>query len=938
MKDFLSLLSILLLVPLTAIADDPEPDFVKQIAPIFTKYCTGCHNSKDREGKLNLESFAGLQKGSENGVVLLSGQPDSSRLIRVLTGAAEPAMPPEGEKAPTPQEIALLKQWVEAGAPGPMGADLDRRILITPKISAAPAAERGVVSLTYSPDGKLLALGRFGSIELQDANSGATLRTLSDLPGKVNAIHFSRDGKTLVSASGISGLYGRATLWNVEDGKRIREIDGHLDILYDAELSPDGKLLATCSYDRAIVIWDATSGAKVRTLEGHNDAVYDVAFSIDGTVLASASGDKTIKLWKIDSGERLDTLSQPVGEQYAVTFSPDGKYFLAGGVDNRIRVWDFVSKQKAAINPLVHARFAHEGAVVALAFSPDGKSLVSAAEDRTIKRWETENYTQLESFERQPDQVVDIALPSDNQRCTVARLDGSLGRYPFTAQKQAADAANVAATTSSGPMNMPVNEVEDREPNDQPAELTTMQAPFKVRGTIAATPQKPVDVDLFRFSAAAGQQWMIEVNAARQKSPLDSKVEVLDAQGKPVVRMLLQAQRDSYFTFRGKDSDTSDDFRVFNWEEMEINEYLYANGEVVKLWHYPRGPDSGFIVYPGRGKRMNFFDTTPISHALGEPCYIVEPHPPGTSILPNGLPIFTLYFENDDDAWRQWGSDSRLVFTAPAAGEYLVRLSDARDFSGDNYKYELQVRPRKPDFSVKIDGANPTVGAGSGKEFTIQIERLDAFEGEITLDIEGLPTGFQTSAPITVQAGQTQALATINAAADAPKPTPEQTKSSKVFASAMIDGQNIRKEAGTLGEIKLADKPKVLVQLAAANEPKNAEGNTADTTAKPLELTLAPGQTITAKVKVERNGFNERVPFGNFDAGRNLPHGVFVDNIGLNGLMIVEGQTERIFFITAAKWVPEQTRKFHVQAQVEGNQTSLPVIVHIRRNAALVKQ
>jgi hypothetical protein len=247
------------------------------------------------------------------------------------------------------------------------------------------------------------------------------------------------------------------------------------------------------------------------------------------------------------------------------------------------------------------------------------------------------------------------------------------------------------------------------------------------------------------------------------------------------------------------------------------------------------------------------------------------------------------------------------------------------------------IRPRKPDFSVRIDGANPTVGAGSGKEFGIQVERQDAFDGEITIDIEGLPPGFQTSAPITVQAEQTLALATVNAASDAPKPTAGQSKGSKVFASAMINGQLIRKEVGTLGDIKLADKPKVLVQLAAAKEPQG-DAATAESATKPLELVLVPGQTITAKVKIERNNFNERVPFGNFDAGRNLPHGVFVDNIGLNGLMIVEGQTERIFYITAAKWVPEQTRKFHVQAQVDGNQTSLPIILHIRRDAALAKQ
>ena len=152
---------------------------------------------------------------------------------------------------------------------------------------------------------------------------------------------------------------------------------------------------------------------------------------------------------------------------------------------------------------------------------------------------------------------------------------------------------------------------------------------------------------------------MVEVDAARSRSKLDSFVEVLDAPGRRIERVLLQAVRDSYFTFRGKDDSTVDDFRLFNWEEMRLNEYLYANGEVVKFWLYPRGPDSGFLVYPGQGKRWGYFDTTPLAHALGEPCYVVQPHPPGTELIPNGLPVFPLYFENDDDAHRELGKDSR---------------------------------------------------------------------------------------------------------------------------------------------------------------------------------------------------------------------------------------------------------------------------------------
>ena len=86
-------------------------------------------------------------------------------------------------------------------------------------------------------------------------------------------------------------------------------------------------------------------------------------------------------------------------------------------------------------------------------------------------------------------------------------------------------------------------------------------------------------------------------------------------------------------------------------------------------------------------------------------------------------------------------------------------------------------------------------------------------------------------------------------------------------------------------------------------------------------------------MKLERNGFDGEVKFGTEFAGRNLPHGVYVDNIGLNGVTLLKGETERTFFLTARKWVPEQTRLFHLRAAEEGNQTSLPVILHVRKGS-----
>ena len=78
-----------------------------------------------------------------------------------------------------------------------------------------------------------------------------------------------------------------------------------------------------------------------------------------------------------------------------------------------------------------------------------------------------------------------------------------------------------------------------------------------------------------------------------------------------------------------------------------------------------------------------------------------------------------------------------------------------------------------------------------------------------------------------------------------------------------------------------------------------------------------------------RHDFTGRIEFGNEDSGRNLPHGLYVDNIGLNGLLIVEGQTERDFFITAAPWVPAGERLFHLRTKADQGQASRPALIRV---------
>ena len=960
-----------LVVSSTVAREQLVPKFTSDVAPVLNKYCTGCHNADDMEGDLSLESFADLQKGVEAGPVFLPGQSESSRLIRVLTGAAEPSMPPEDNEGPTEEEIAVLRAWIDWGAKGPDGAEPGRRNLIVPSIDSDVGAESSpVTAVALSPSGRRVAVGRFSMIELLDIETSESLFSIRDLPGKVNAIHFSSDGDQLVVATGVGGLYGRAIVFDARSGKEIHSVSGHRDILNDAEFSPDGSLLATASYDKNIVIWELKTEQELRTLSGHNGAIFDLAFSSDGKVLASASADETIKLWSASSGERLDTLGQPEAEQYSVTFSPDGDYIVAGGADKRIRIWQFVSRDGPRTNPLRYTRLAHEGAVTALAFTADGRTLITAGDDRAIKFWETRRYADVEIMPIQSALLNDLSVARTGNEFVVGQMDGTWTLLATTTVEPRKSTASTRPTnepiTSSG-ADADVPSVPESEPNDSPQQANTISLPSKVMGIVQASPDarsadgdrapdvdRAPDRDMFRFRAKAGQTWILEIDAARSQSPLDSKLEILTDEGEKIERVVLQAVRDTYLKYRGQNSDELSDIRLHNWEEMDVNEYVYWNGEVMKLWHYPRGVDSGYMLYPGTDKRFAYFGTTPIVHALNESAYTVVPYPPGTKLVPSSLPVFPIYYENDDEGQRQLGTDSYLRFVAPADGDYLAVVSDVRGFGGESYKYDLNVRRPQPSFEVSVELDDTSIDPGSGREFLVKVVRKDGFAGEVRVDIEGLPPGFFASSPVVIQAEQSHAYGTINLLADSTQPTSSSVEGVRITSSAEIGGELITKEAAPIGSLEVGKPPKVQVSVTPNHSGAIADDAIATQPAhvKPVELVIAPGETISAIVQLQREeGFEDEVKLGVDLAGRNLPHGVFIDNIGLNGLLVTKGDNEREFFITASKWVPDTTRRFHLRAELPTEnpeeekqqdpeqqeaeqqwdyQTSWPVVLHVR--------
>ncbi len=902
------------------VASAEDISYAKDIAPILRSYCAGCHNDKDHEAKLSVETYAQLRQGGEDqGDPIKPNNADGSYLIRATHGAGKNHMPPKDEPQVPASELATLKRWVAAGALGPQKDESILRQLIVPSIPAA-AGEKPITAAAYAVDGTQLAIARTGLVELRDPVTTMVKQTMAGIPGKINAVHFSADGKQLIIATGITGLHGVVQLRDVATGAVIREFGGHNDVLYDAEISPDGKLLATAGYDRSIRLWQLADGKLLRTIDIHKGAVFDLAWHPSGQVLASASADETVKLWRVADGVRLDTLNQPQGEIYTVTFTKDGNHILAAGKDKRIYLWKFTSLETPGSNPVLISRFAHETSITSIALSRDGKHLLSTAEDRSLKLWSLPELSLAHAYAAQSD-IAGVLLGEPTAGFLVARMDGSLSRVAVASGP--ASAAPIVAQSLPAPLvaEGTLQKVTEIEPNQNAATATPITMPAEIKGAISAEG----DEDYFRFHAAAGATLTLEVNAARSKSALDSRLEVLHADGTPVEQVVLQATRDSWFTFRGKNSDTSDDFRVQNWAEMELNEYLYANGEVVKLWLYPRGPDSGFKVYPGVGNRHTWFGTPALAHALGEPAYIVRPLPPGSQPAPTGLPVFHVDYVNDDETTRRFGADSQLLFTAPAEADYVVKLTDVRGFGGANFNYTLTVRPQQPDFSVSIGGKSPKVSPGSGREISFSVVRTEGFEGPVRIDVDHLPPGFSASSPIEIEAGQPSAIMVLSAAPAATVPDAAAAKAVTVTASATIRGQEVKHELGSLGDLQLAPAAKVVVAILPGEDrsyvQESADGS--------LQLSIRPGQTIAAKVRATRHDFTGPIELGKEDCGRNLPHGLYVDNIGLNGLLIVPEQTEREFFITASLIAQPGTRLFHLQATADGGQTSRPVKIQV---------
>ncbi|WP_442505940.1 c-type cytochrome domain-containing protein [Novipirellula sp. SH528] len=906
------LLIPLLLIAINVTVNAAEAvDFVTDVSPILNKYCVGCHNADDHEGGLRLDDHAAMLVGGDTGLAVTAGAAGSSRMLLMTMGKIDPKMPPEDEPGPSVDEIETIAAWIDQGAVGPAGDMPIKMSLRTPQIEPDKDSPRPVTSIAVSTDGSLRALARFSSVQIVRAD-GTTISEIHGLPGKVNSLEFSRDAKRILVATGLTGAYGRSAIYRVDDAGLESEMLGHHDVLYSAVFSADEKWVATAGYDRVIKLWDRSTAEVVHELTGHNGAIYDLAFSRDSKVLASASADATIKIWHVETGKRLDTLSQGEDEMLAVDFTADGKFIVGCGADNRLRVWRLKSIDTPAINPLVITRFVDDSPLVGFAFAADSNHLAVLSQSGNVKLLDTVSWKQVASLESVSDTGTDIAFDAASDSVLISLMNGQVvsRTLPRSTDKQ------VLAAKSVTPVYMDLDALVVRGES----EGKTLPRGAEVSGVISAAGES----DVYAWDANAGEVWAIDADKIGN-SPIDPIVSILDSDDQAVLRTRLHAVRDSYFTFRGKDSLQSNDFRVFNWQDMNLGDYFYSSGEVSRLWKHPRGPDSGFDTYPGEGQRWTYFGTSGTTHALGEPGYVVRPLAGDETPIANGLPVFDVYYENDDDPMRIAGNASRLLFTAPRDGTFKVRITDTRGEGGEAFQYRLGVRAATPSFRPSITQIKSPIFKGTGREFIVRVDRIDGFDGPVTFTLDGLPKFVISNSPIVIEAGQRSAVGTLwvpETISDEDMAQSGGELSVNVVATADVLGRHVERSAGQLSKIKLADGPSVIPSLHPLDHDV-AEDET-------WVLQVRRGETVSARVRLRREaGFGNEVSFGKEDSGRNATQGVYVDNIGLNGLLILAGSNEREFFLTADPTSVPGRRTFFLNANANGGVTTHPIIVEV---------
>jgi len=241
-------------------------------------------------------------------------------------------------------------------------------------------------------DGRLTALaasgkylvsgGEDGKIVLLDATSGNLIGSAPNAGAAVRAVFVEPSGERVLIVTDDAGI----RILDVATRQPLLDLRGHANTIVGVTFSPDGRRLATASYE-SVRLWDLSTGKLLATLLGHQATVEALVFSPDGRLLVTASGDNTTKIWDPATGRELGRLVGHAAAVTSVAFSPDGHFILTGSDDRSVIAWD--ASQSFQLSKKLSN---HAAGVQAVSFGSDGSRayVIDVAGNAYIWDWRNE--------------------------------------------------------------------------------------------------------------------------------------------------------------------------------------------------------------------------------------------------------------------------------------------------------------------------------------------------------------------------------------------------------------------------------------------------------------------------------------------------------------------------------------------------------------------